>query len=116
VKIESIISDNFWLQTLDLTSVLAGLPRKGEVGDGQITSCFQKYVKCLGEEKCSSVFQKYMIISAHPASMTRDVSTDRHEPWGGDAMDADATSDERGGRGRRNRVVLISRRWDQALY
>jgi hypothetical protein len=64
----------------------------------------------------SSVFQKYMIISAHPASMTRDVSTDRHEPWGGDAMDADATSDERGGRGRRNRVVLISRRWDQALY
>ena len=52
---------------------------------------------------------------AHPASVKRDVSADRHEPWGGDAMDADGTSDERGGRGRRSRVVLISRRWDQAL-
>ena len=51
---------------------------------------------------------------AHPASMKRDVSADRHDTWGGDAMDADGTSDERGGRGRRNRVVLIPRRWDQA--
>src|SRR5258708_5719972 len=51
---------------------------------------------------------------AHPAPMKRDVSADRHEPWGGDAMDADAARDERGGRGRRNRAVLISRRWDQA--
>src|SRR6266581_1149162 len=50
---------------------------------------------------------------AHPASMKRDVSADRHDTWGGDAMDADGTSDERGGRGRRNRMVLISRRWDQ---
>ena len=38
--------------------------------------------------------------SAHPAPMKRDVSADRHDTWGGDAMDADATSDERGGCGR----------------
>jgi hypothetical protein len=37
---------------------------------------------------------------AHPASMKRDVSADRHDTWGGDAVDADGTSDERGGRGR----------------
>jgi len=30
-------------------------------------------------------------------------------------MDARAAQDERGNRGRRRRVVLISRRWDQAL-
>ena len=28
---------------------------------------------------------------AHPASMKRDVSADRHDTWGGDAMDADGT-------------------------
>ena len=50
---------------------------------------------------------------AHPAPMKRDVSADRHEPWGGDAMAADAARDERGGGGRRSRVVLIPRRWDQ---
>ena len=27
----------------------------------------------------------------HPASMKRDVSADRHDMWGGDAMDADGT-------------------------
>src|ERR1700749_2117929 len=27
---------------------------------------------------------------AHPASMKRDVSADRHDTWGGDAMDAEA--------------------------
>jgi hypothetical protein len=27
--------------------------------------------------------------------MKRDVSADRHDTWGGDAMDADGTSDER---------------------
>ncbi len=32
----------------------------------------------------------------HPAPMKRDVSADRHEPGGGDAVDADGTSDERG--------------------
>src|ERR1700726_1040449 len=32
----------------------------------------------------------------HPASMKRDVSADRHDTWGGDAMDAEGTSDERG--------------------
>jgi hypothetical protein len=33
---------------------------------------------------------------AHPASMKRDVTANRHDTWGGDAMDADGTSDERG--------------------
>ena len=33
---------------------------------------------------------------AHPASMKRDVSADRHDTWGGDAMDANGTRDERG--------------------
>jgi hypothetical protein len=28
---------------------------------------------------------------AHPASMKRDVSADRHDTWGGDAVDADGT-------------------------
>src|SRR5215470_6061344 len=46
--------------------------------------------------------------------MKRDVSADRHDTWGGDAMAAYAASDERGGRGRRNRVVPIPRRWAQA--
>jgi hypothetical protein len=46
---------------------------------------------------------------AHPVSMKRDVSADRHDTWGGDAMDADGTSDERGLRGRRSRVVLALR-------
>jgi hypothetical protein len=32
----------------------------------------------------------------HPASMKRGVSADRHDTWGGDAVDADGTSDERG--------------------
>jgi hypothetical protein len=48
---------------------------------------------------------------AHPASMKRGVSADRHDTWGGDAVDADGTSDERGARGRRSRVVLAPRRW-----
>jgi hypothetical protein len=63
----------------------------------------------------SSVFRKFMFFLRHPAPMKRDVSADRHDTWGGDAMDADGTSDERGGCGRRNRVVLIPRCWDQAL-
>src|SRR5579871_550239 len=53
-------------------------------------------------------------ILAHPAPIKRDVSADRHDAWGGDAMAADAASDERGEGGRRSRVVLIPRRWDQA--
>jgi hypothetical protein len=28
---------------------------------------------------------------AHPASMKRDVSADRHDTWGGDAVDAEGT-------------------------
>ena len=45
-------------------------------------------------------------ILAHPAPMKRDVSADRHDTWGGDAMDADGTRDERGGGGRQRRVGL----------
>jgi hypothetical protein len=46
-------------------------------------------------------------------SLRRGASANRHERWGRDAMDAEAVQDERGRCGRRNRVVLISRRWDQ---
>jgi|SRR5215470_8409284 len=48
---------------------------------------------------------------AHPASMKRDVSADRHDTWGGDAMDAAGTSDERAQSGRRSRVVLAPQGW-----
>src|SRR5690348_9185314 len=37
---------------------------------------------------------------AHPAPMKRDVSADRHDTWGGDAMDAEAAPDERNQGGR----------------
>jgi hypothetical protein len=40
---------------------------------------------------------------------------DRHECWARDAMDAAALPDEARLRGRQRRVVLIPRRWDQAL-
>jgi hypothetical protein len=41
--------------------------------------------------------------------------TRRHERWVRDAMDAFGSQDERCRCGRRNRVVLIPRRWDQAV-
>ena len=44
-----------------------------------VQSSVQKYF--------SSVFRNFMFSSRHPAPMKRDVSADRHEPWGGDAMD-----------------------------
>ena len=37
-----------------------------------------------------------MISFAHPAPARRDVSADRHDTWGGDAMDALRPPDERG--------------------
>ena len=49
-----------------------------------------------------------------PPPITRGASANRHERWGRDAMDVLAARDERGRCGRRNRVVLIPRRWDQA--
>jgi hypothetical protein len=45
----------------------------------------------------------------------RGALRDRHECWARDAMDAAALPDEARLRGRQRRVVLISRRWDQAL-
>jgi hypothetical protein len=46
----------------------------------------------------------------------RGALRDRHECWARDAMDAvGAHETKRAGRGRRNRVVLVPRRWDQAL-
>jgi hypothetical protein len=46
---------------------------------------------------------------------TRGALRDRHERWARDAMDTLAAPDERGQSGRRSRVVLIPRRWDQVL-
>ena len=59
-----------------------------------------------------SVFQKLVIYFARPAS-TRGAYRDRHGRWKRDAMDALTLPDEQGRSGRRRRVVLISRRWDQ---
>jgi hypothetical protein len=59
-------------------------------------------------QKCKSV-----ISSARPEP-TRGAFRDRHERWVRDAMDVLATPDERCEYVRRNRVVLIPRRWDQA--
>jgi hypothetical protein len=51
----------------------------------------ESLVQSSAQKYSTSVFQKFMFPSRHPASMKRDVSADRHEPWGGDAMDADGT-------------------------
>ena len=42
--------------------------------------------------------------------LSRGALRGRHERWVRDAVDALAAQDERGGSGRRSRVVLISRR------
>src|SRR6476661_6950373 len=52
---------------------------------------------------------------SRPAA-ARGALRDRHECWQQDAMDALMSRDERDRGGRRNRVVLISRRWDQVLW
>jgi len=61
----------------------------------------------------SSIFPKCMVISLPSRTPRRGASANRHDRWAQDAMDAKAVQDERGRCGRRNRVVLISRRWDQ---
>jgi hypothetical protein len=67
----------------------------------------------LPSQKLSSVFPKIMLSPAHPAPIG-GAARDRHGRWERDAMDAWAALDGRGRCGRRNRGVLISRRWDQA--
>jgi len=52
---------------------------------------------------------------SRPAA-ARGALRDRHECWQRDAMDALMSRGERDRGGRRNRVVLISRRWDQVLW
>jgi len=44
----------------------------------------------------------------------RGALRDRHETWRGGRWTLVASTDERGQGGRRNRVVLVPRRWDQA--
>src|SRR6185437_2118599 len=53
-------------------------------------------VKPSAQKYFASVFLKIMISFAHPAPARRDVSADRHDTWGGDAMDALRPPDERG--------------------
>jgi hypothetical protein len=55
-----------------------------------------------------------MLVSAHPASI-RGAFRHRHERGKRDAMDALVSRGERRESGRRNRVVLIPRRWGQVL-
>ncbi len=49
-----------------------------------------------------------------PSRAHEEGRTRRHERGARDAMDVLASPDERRGRGRSSRMVLISRRWDQA--
>jgi hypothetical protein len=63
-------------------------------------------------QNLSSVFPKNMLIYLHPARQGRCASS---RVLGRDAVDALLSPDERQRRGRPRRVVLISRRWDQAL-
>jgi hypothetical protein len=57
-------------------------------------------------------FRNSCFSPCHPASMRGANASSRTR--GGDAMDALGSHDERRSRGRSSRVVLISRRWDQA--
>jgi hypothetical protein len=61
----------------------------------------------------ASVFPKSVLISAHPASQEGRCASSRVSER--DAVDAIGSPDERLERGRPSRVVLISRRWDQAF-
>jgi hypothetical protein len=63
-----------------------------------------RFVKPSHEKYSASVFRNTVVLLARPASMKRGervVTIVRR-----DAMDADATRDERGGRGRQRRVGL----------
>jgi len=67
----------------------------------------------------SSVFQKYMFLSRHPDS-PGGAARDRHGRWKQDAVAVRVCGALYARRrkqlhGRRNRVVPIPRRWDQAL-
>ena len=67
-------------------------------------------------EKFNFRFSEKRVLTPASRSLRRGASANRHERWGRDAMDAEAVRDERGRCGRRNRVVLISRRWDQVSW
>ena len=87
--------------------------------DGQITSPNQKRVKPLRVKYLSSVLQKYVIISPHPASTRRGVSRSSRT-LERDAVDEKMLSAPSARRrrhlfGRPSRVVLSPRRWGQAL-
>jgi hypothetical protein len=77
-------------------------------------------VKPSGEKYFSSVFQKFMIVSAHPAS-TGGAYRDRHGRGKRGAVDAKVFSAAKAAPTKalladeRNRVVPISRGWDQVL-
>jgi hypothetical protein len=63
-----------------------------------------------------SVFQKRKSLYGPPIPFPqRGALRGRHECWARDAMDAATSADECRCGVRQNRVVLISRRWDQAL-
>jgi hypothetical protein len=73
----------------------------------------------LSEKYFSSVLQKCMIVSAHPAS-TGGAYRDRHGRWKRGAVDVKLFSgrepaDEDIFTDGRNRVVLIPRCWDEVL-
>src|SRR5438128_1287498 len=69
-------------------------------------------VKLPLEKYPASVFRKFMIVFAHPVS-ARGTYRGRHEREAGMRWTRRAGLTSRRGADERNRVVLISRRWDQ---
>jgi hypothetical protein len=78
-------------------------------------SRFQRATPCPALPAKIFFFRFFRIyVSITPSRLgKRGVSADRHDTWGGDAMDVKAPADDRHRHGRRSRVVLIPRRWYQ---
>jgi hypothetical protein len=72
-------------------------------------------VSALPSPKIVLPFFRKSCFSTHVPFLPGGALRDRHECWARDAMDAAALPDEARLRGRQRRVVLIPRRWDQAL-
>jgi len=94
--------------------------RRGQIGwrsDGQITFDYRKCVKSSGPKYSTSVLPKYMFVYPHSALTQRGASRSSRNVEGGMRWTAGWSARLPRGRshpgGRRSRVVLVPRRWDQ---
>jgi hypothetical protein len=85
----------------------------GALRDGQITSLYRNLIKPFREKYSHFRFSE-ICVSLRPSGPARGRFGRSSRNVGRDAMDAEARWTRRVARGRRNRVVLNSRRWDQA--